>query len=257
MVEPQSSTRWRLDKRWMVHELGGGRCRLVWDPVRQSLDSHVRKWARVSSRGGLYVVESRTLAEDIQIAVRIAQQRWSYEGYQRRKRVKSRLEAGITSRLFQGRRLSLVTLPFPGADSGELWAAFRLLVRRLRHEQGKVEFCGVRAIGSRTGVLHAHVVMDMGYLKGGQRWLSEQWEILTGCRVVDIREVKSAGVVGYVARQVTGYVSDQGTGRILISKGWLEYVGKDSFEDAESRTERSAKTAEAGAAHEDRSTAVA
>jgi hypothetical protein len=222
----------------MVDELGRGRCRLVFEPLPQSLDSHVRKWARFSSRGGFYTVLSYSLAEDIAIAVRIAQQRWAYEGYQRRKRVRQRLEAGIISRLARGRRLSLVTLPFPGADTGELWAAFRLLVRRLRHQQGSVEFCGVRAVGSKTGVLHAHVVMDMGYLKGGQKWLSEQWEILTGCRVVDIREVKSSGVVGYVARQVTGYVADQGTGRLLISKGWLEYVGEHGAEDAEAGNER-------------------
>jgi len=127
--------------------------------------------------------------------------------------------------------MSLVTLPFPGADAKDLYSAFRLLVKRLRRQQGVVEFWGVRAVGSKSGVLHVHAVMDMGYLRGGQARLSELWLGITGFGVVDIREVKSAGAARYVAAQVTGYVAEQGTGRMLVSKGWLGEQQQDSAED--------------------------
>lgn len=246
----------RVSKHWVVEYLGPDhaarvhRFRYHFEREPQSLDSHVRKWPMVSSRGGLYVVETRSLAEDIRLAVRLALRRWSYDGYQRRRRVREFLELGISRRLKVGRRLSFVTLPFPGADAYDLWAAFRLLVKQLRRRQGSVEFCGVRATGSRSGVMHVHVVMDMGYLAGGQAELSRLWKGLTGYGVVDIREVKSTSVVEYIARQVSGYVADQGTGRVLKSKGWCDGVGEDSSQDAQGGSERGAESSAVGAAGE-------
>jgi hypothetical protein len=130
------------------------------------------------------------------------------------------LATGIDRRLRAGRRLRLVTLPMPDADAADLWAAFRLLVRELRRELPELEYCGTRSVGPKTGVMHVHVVMDWGTAWMPQERLSALWERYTGYRVVDIREVRSTAVAGYVARQVGGYIGDQGTGRLLRSAGW-------------------------------------
>ena len=61
-----------------------------------------------------------------------------------------------------------------------------------------------------------------------QAWLSAAWGQLTGgYQVVDVRGLKgdpeqAAGQVArYVSRQVGGYLTDQGQGRVLESQGWL------------------------------------
>jgi hypothetical protein len=155
------------------------------------------------------------------------------------------LERGISRRLALGRRLSLVTLPFPGADARELHAAFRLLVKRLR-VRGPVEFCGVRAVGSKSGVLHVHAVMDMAYVR--QAVLSAMWRELTEYAVVDIRELKTVGAARYVAAQVTGYVAEQGTGRVLVSKGWLDEQQQGGKENGAAEERTGQVRAAAGAA---------
>jgi hypothetical protein len=109
----------------------------------------------------------------------------------------------------------------PDADAGDLWAAFRLLVRELRRE-GDLDYCGTRATGSKTGLLHVHVVMDWGDRFVSQDRLSKLWERYTGYAVVDVREVRSVGAAAYIARQVGGYVGEQGTGRLLASAGWVQ-----------------------------------
>jgi hypothetical protein len=90
--------------------------------------------------------------------------------------------------------------------------------------------------------------MDMGYLRGGQAALSAMWRELTEYAVVDIREVKSVGAARYVAAQVTGYVAEQGTGRVLVSKGWLDEQQQSGEENGAAEERTGQVRATAGAA---------
>lgn len=115
----------------------------------------------------------------------------------------------------------LVTLTYPGGDAGDLWAAHRLLVKRIRRDYGRWEYCGCRAVAP-GGLPHLHEVTVGAFVPQG--WLSKQWLELTGYSVVDIRALgqgEGAMVARYVARQVGGYVGQQGQGRLLESAGWL------------------------------------
>lgn len=119
----------------------------------------------------------------------------------------------------------MLTLPYPGGDLADIWAAWRLLVKRVRREYGELEYCGVRARGKEHGLVHVHAAVAGPYIP--QAWLSEQWRELTGYAVVDIRALKVGDgdrVARYVARQVGGYLTDQAVaegGRLLESQGWL------------------------------------
>lgn len=186
-----------------------------------SLDTSVRIWTRWSWGGGWYQVVTRSLAEDIAFTVAEAERRWLRQGYQRRRRLRDALTAGVASRLTAGRRCRLLTLPYPGASSVELHAAWVLMRHRIRRRTGELEFCGTVAVGDEHGVLHLHVVADWGGSWIGQDELSRWWRELTSYAVVDVRQVKSEGAAAYVARQVGGYVGQQGTGRMVKSRGWF------------------------------------
>jgi hypothetical protein len=175
--------------------------------------------------GGLYQVSSDSLAEDVELALRLDGDRIRRNGWQRRKRLLRWAVPGVELRLQAGRVVRLVTLPAPGLSMAHLahaWLAFRM---RIERRAGELEFCGTRAIGSRTGVPHVHVLCDWGSAWVSQSWLSIAWLELTGYGVVDVRQVRSAGAARYVAANVAGYVSDQAGGRMFRSAGWLRSAG--------------------------------
>jgi len=190
--------------------------------VSSSLDAFVRIYSRRrTSQGAIYEVASDSLADDVKVAVAIAEQRFRYLGWQRRKRLLAWAVPGVERRLAAGRRVRLLTLPYPGSSMGELAQAWRNLRDRLVRKTGELEFCGTRAVGSRTGVAHAHVLCDWGAAYAEQAWFSESWREISGFGVVDVRQVVSVGAARYVAANVAGYVSDQAGGRMFRSKGWL------------------------------------
>lgn len=192
--------------------------------MASSLDTSVRIWTRFRPGVGWWTVETRSLSEDVAQAVRDAQQRWRSQAWQRRKRLKMYAVPGVLWRLEVGRRVRLLTLPYPGATMAQVAGAWNLLRRRIERRTGELEFCGTRAIGGRTGNPHAHVLCDWGAGFIDQVELAEWWFEITGYRVVDVRMVKSAGAAEYVAANVAGYVSDQAGGRMFRSRGWTRAV---------------------------------
>ena len=103
---------------------------------------------------------------------------------------------------------------------GQLADSWSQLRKRIDRHAGELAFCGTRALGSRTGVPHVHVLCDWGSAYVSQSWLSDAWEGITSYAVVDVRQVRSAGAARYVAANVAGYVSDQAGGRMFRSRNW-------------------------------------
>jgi hypothetical protein len=190
--------------------------------MSSSLDAFVRIWTqRRTASGAVYGVAADSLAEDVKVAVAVAEQRFRYLGWQRRKRLLAWAVPGVQRRLASGRRIRLVTLPYPRSSMAQLAHAWLVLRHRIERRTGELEFCGTRAIGSRTGVPHCHVLADWGPEWLAQEWFSMSWREITGFSVVDVRQVSSVGAARYVAANVAGYVSDQAGGRMFRSRGWL------------------------------------
>jgi len=188
--------------------------------VATSLDVSVRIFTRHTRRGWRYEVVSRSLAEDIRIALAVDQERLARNGWQRRKRLLKYAVPGVVRRLSAGRRVRLLTLPYPGASMETVGGAWKLMAARLLRECGELQFCGTRAIGARTGNPHVHVLCDWGDHFVPQAWLAATWLELAGFQVVDVREVKSEGAARYVAANVAGYLSQQAGGRMFRSARW-------------------------------------
>src|SRR5438874_3049990 len=112
--------------------------------------------------GGLYQVSADTLAEDVQAAVSLREEQWRHLAWQRRKRLLKWAVPGVERRLLTGRRVRLLTIPAPGVTMQQLAEAWVALRHRLVRRAGELEFCGTRALGSRTGVPHVHVLCDWG-----------------------------------------------------------------------------------------------
>jgi hypothetical protein len=136
------------------------------------------------------------------------------------------LEAGMTARLARGQRLTFATFTAPDLGSSpELVAAFKNLVRSLR-SGGPLEYCGVVARGTRSGLLHAHLVWWAGEVYIPQARVFVLWQNLVGRGGVRLEAVRSGvGVARYVVRNVGGYVSQQGSSRRLESRSWRESNG--------------------------------
>lgn len=192
--------------------------------VASSLDlpfaSGRKTTVRRTVSGGLYLVSADDLAEDVKVAVAIREEQWRRLGYERRKRLLKWAVPGVDRRLAAGRRVRLLTIPAPGVSMAQLAESWAALRHRITRAAGELEFCGTRALGSRTGVPHVHVLCDWGSSWISQGWLSEAWEAITSYRVVDVREVQSSGAARYVAANVAGYLSDQAGGRMFRSRGW-------------------------------------
>lgn len=109
--------------------------------------------------------------------------------------------------------------PMTAAELGHVWERF---AKRLRREWPGVEWCGVRAVGA-GGIAHVHVLLAGPYLP--QAALATAWGELGGYPFVKLDKVWSAGVGRYVASNLGAYVSDQGQGRVLISRGWVTPLG--------------------------------
>jgi hypothetical protein len=180
-----------------------------------------RKWtARRTRSGGVYLVAADSLAEDVKVAVAVRVDQWDRLGWQRRKRLLKWAVPGVEWRLQAGRRVRLLTIPAPGVTMAQLSECWSQLRKRLERRAPELEFCGTRAVGSRTGVPHVHVLCDWGSAWVSQAWLSTAWQEITSYGVVDVREVRSIGAARYVAANVAGYVSDQAGGRMFRSRGW-------------------------------------
>lgn len=133
----------------------------------------------------------------------------------------------MAARLEYGQRLAFVTLTSPDIESPlALCVAFKNLVRSLRSSGFTVEYCGVAARGSKSGLLHLHLVWWVG-----DRWLPQErvhelWEGLVGRGMARLQAVRSGdGVSRYVVRNVGGYVSQQGASRRLESRAWRKVGG--------------------------------
>lgn len=192
--------------------------------VPSSLDAPFasgRKWTvRRTRSGAVYQVAADSLAEDVKVAVAVRSEQWDRLGWQRRKRLLKWAVPGVERRLTAGRRVRLLTIPAPGVTMAQLSDCWADLRHRIVRSAGELEFCGTRALGSRTGVPHVHVLCDWGEAWISQEWLSAAWREITSYSVVDVREVRSAGAARYVAANVAGYVSDQAGGRMFRSRGW-------------------------------------
>lgn len=155
------------------------------------------------------------------MAVRMAEDRWRHNGWQRRKRLLAWAVPGVEWRLNRGRKVRLLTLPGPGMAMGDLAQAWRAIAKRIWRQSHELEFCGTRGIGSLHGVPHIHVLCDWGESWIPQGWFSMAWRDVTSYRVVDVRRVKSIGAARYVAANVAGYLADQAGGRMFRSRAWL------------------------------------
>jgi hypothetical protein len=85
-----------------------------------------------------------------------------------------------------------------GDCRGRLGTALVRLTRRIRRRGWTHEYLAVWEL-TRAGTPHVHVLQRGDYIP--QRWLSAAWARLTGCPVVDIRQITSArAAAGYVTK---------------------------------------------------------
>jgi hypothetical protein len=185
-----------------------------------SFASDRRTTPRRTRSGAVYLASADNLAEDIRVAVDVREEQWRHLAWQRRKRLLKWSVPGVERRLLAGRRVRLLTIPAPGVTMAQLSDCWSQLRKRIERRAGELEFCGTRALGSKTGVPHVHVLCDWGTAFVSQAWLSEAWQSITSYAVIDVREVSSSGAARYVAANVAGYVSDQAGGRMFRSRNW-------------------------------------
>jgi len=104
------------------------------------------------------------------------------------------------------RLLTLTIRPDIGASPtdrrGIMQAAWPKLVHQIKRHLRIKNLPSMTFIeATKRGEPHFHVLLRCGFI--GQRWLSAQWEKLTGSKIVDIRAVKHlANAVRYVAKYV-------------------------------------------------------
>lgn len=81
--------------------------------------------------------------------------------------------------------------------------AWRLLWKRIRRRHGTKARGYVKVVEfTAAGTPHLHLALDAPFMS--QRWLSEQWNELTGSPIVDIRAVHTKkGVALYLAKYLT------------------------------------------------------
>ena len=134
------------------------------------------------------------------------------------RRVYKRCRQGMASH--DGERCSFLTLTSPNKESqnNPLEKSLNLLIKRIRHRFGNIEYYAVRT-NEGNGVYH--LLFFGPYIP--QKWISEQWTQLRGAWSVDIREVGDImckrRVSKYIIRQ---YLADQvALVRATMSRGWL------------------------------------
>jgi len=91
------------------------------------------------------------------------------------------------------------------------------LVAKIRRNQKEFEYLRVLE-ATKKGWPHWHFVARTGWIE--QRWLSNEWDALTGARIVDIRRIKQQSevywyVVKYLAKQTHIRWTDR---RVTITK---------------------------------------
>lgn len=110
----------------------------------------------------------------------------------------------------KGRPTTFITFTVRAADDGQqaerarlikwAWTNMRRLICR-HYKTKKIPFIAIFEETQR-GEPHLHVLARLGYVD--QKWLSEQWERMTGAFKVDIRAVRSQrGVAKYVSKYVS------------------------------------------------------
>jgi hypothetical protein len=90
----------------------------------------------------------------------------------------------------------------PGDHARTLVAGWRQLLKLIRrhYKYDKLEYLVVIE-ATRRGEPHLHVLARCKWID--QRWLSQQWERLTGAKIVDVRRPRSTSAVSsYVAKYV-------------------------------------------------------
>jgi hypothetical protein len=144
-----------------------------------------------------------------------------------KRKVQRRILAGLMK---SPGALALLTLTsLPGTDVPDMMKAWNRFRGWLRRRNADVQYVTVKEFGSRTGMLHLHVVLG-NWRRIDQRVLSEQWARCSGARVVDIRKVKEqalAGAAWYVAKYVSKSLSGDLRKAVTFSRGWPEGWGED------------------------------
>lgn len=124
------------------------------------------------------------------------------------------------------RFLTLTIRADPSADTIEqidqVNRAWRCLWKRLKRRHGPRARGYVKVLEfTRQGTPHLHLALDIPFTS--QRWLSEQWNELTGSPIVDIRAVHSRrGVARYLSKYLTKALQTVATRRkYSAASHWL------------------------------------
>jgi hypothetical protein len=93
------------------------------------------------------------------------------------------------------------------------------LVKRIRKAHGEFEFMRVLEI-TKAGWPHYHFIARCSYIP--QSWLSDQWNILTGAPIVDVRKIKRPSeayfyVMKYLGKQRYIHWTNR---RVTFSRGY-------------------------------------
>lgn len=136
---------------------------------------------------------------------------------------------GLADLAKAGRPTTFMTFTVRAQDDGNQAARARMIkwawtnMRRLICAHYKITKIPFIAIFEQTerGEPHLHVLARMGFVD--QKWLSAQWERMTGAFRVDIRAVRSQrGVARYVAKYISKAPTMwEGTKRYWRSLDWI------------------------------------
>jgi hypothetical protein len=141
-----------------------------------------------------------------------------------------RMRQEIKRRIQDGKPNTFITLtcnPSIGINADARRAAmakaWHVLVGRIKRKYGYAEFpYYVIVEKTRNGEPHFHIAARVPWID--QRWLSSQWDALTGARIVDIRRVRTArGVARYLAKYLAKDPADfHHKRRAWGTPGWRE-----------------------------------
>lgn len=138
--------------------------------------------------------------------------------------------AGLAQLAREGRPTTFLTFTMRGDEESDHAEQARTIkwawtnMRRLICRHYKIKHIPFLAIFEQTqkGVPHLHVLARMGFVD--QKWLSAQWERMTGAFRVDIRAVRSQrGIAKYVSKYVSKAPKMwEGTKRYWRSLDWIK-----------------------------------
>jgi hypothetical protein len=165
-----------------------------------------------------YDVVSRSLAQDIAVAVALDGERQERNGWQRRKRMREAFDAMVARH--PGELLRWARFSMPGAEEpAPLRSAWKVYSRWWRRNHGPMDYQAVIDRGPiGEHVWHLHVAYFGAFVD--QVELARAWARAGGPEFVYVRSARAGQARYYLGKRIVGYLEDKNKGRRMAGR-WL------------------------------------